>query len=156
MFGKALLAMTEEKVSGIAERISNLLHAARTNQRLEQQLSNAKNPAQYVEVANSYGHVIDLNDVAIFITLYKSEAKWVTIINLTGDSLLIRNWGKVSVAHLLLLCEEHGVVRPFCNLSDNPTKSFLGIPTNLNSRKYKLGQCFLPRGYFAHPASASQ
>jgi hypothetical protein len=100
--------------------------------------------------------VIDFNDVAIFITLYKSEAKLVTINNLTGDSQLILNWGKVSVGHLLLLCEEHGVVRPFCNLSDNPTKRFLSLPTNLNSRKYKLGQCFLPRGYFAHPASASQ
>jgi hypothetical protein len=35
MFGKALLEMTEEKVSGIAERISNLLQAARTNQMLD-------------------------------------------------------------------------------------------------------------------------
>jgi hypothetical protein len=149
MLGKALLEMTEEKINALAERISSLLYAARKDPLLNTQLERTKNPSQYIEVANVHGYTINLHDLAVFLTLYKSDSTLVTINNLTGDSQLMLNWGNVSVGHLLSLCEEHGIVRPFCNLSRNPQKWIFGTPTNINSPKYKLGQCFLPRGHFA-------
>ena len=101
----------DKKIIAMSKRNIDFLNEASKNQQFGLQLVQATTPSQCLEVAANHGHEINLNDLAAFLTFYKSNPKRVTVCKKTGNSMFIANWGRFQIGSLIVLFEKHGYLK---------------------------------------------
>ncbi|QLE58711.1 Nif11-like leader peptide family natural product precursor [Nostoc sp. TCL26-01] len=125
------------------QQIWMLFDLAQKTPLLKEQLLSAKNPQQFVKIADDYGYYFSVEELAWLLTEIKSFSELVPINNSVGEIISVSNYGKIEIGYWIWLAEEWGLVPPFCHRIQ---------PVNLLSQyvdnPFLPDRCFLPKSYF--------
>ncbi|GBE92685.1 Nif11-like leader peptide family natural product precursor [Nostoc cycadae] len=125
------------------KQIWDLFDMAQKIPSLKNKLLAAKNPQQFIKIAQDNGYQFSVEELSWLLIEIKCSPELVSINNSVGEILTVSNYGRVEIGYWIWLAEYWGIVPPFCHV--NKSENLLSQNTR---NPFLLDQCFLPKSYF--------